>query len=114
MSNNNIKEREMKYTKKEVQGMFSRLVKAMGKDIVGSCYNTPTDDLVYVKHGLQLDYISCYGGYVIEEVGPEGGCSHPFGCMRRTAKEMYLSMYMATQVLENIKYEQDKLNRKVV
>lgn len=64
--------------------MFTRLIKAMGKhDAYG------------------LDYISVYGGYVIVEYGPNGIESHPFGLMRRNAREMYLSMLMASQALEN-------------
>lgn len=86
----------MKYTKKEVQGMFNRLAKAMNKKIDGGNYD-----------GLVLDYAPIYGGYVIEELGPDGGCSHPFGSLRRSAREMYLSMYMATQAVEYIWIETD-------
>lgn len=90
----------MKYTKKEVQGMFTRLAKAMNKHIdAGS------------RNGLSLDYISCYGGYVIEEYTEDGGISHPFGSMRRSAREMYLSMYMTTQALEDIRHKQELLNK---
>ncbi len=90
----------MKYTKTEVQGMFSRLAKAMNKSIDAGNYN-----------GLVLDYAPIYGGYVIEELGPHGGCSHPYGCLRRSAREMYLSMHMAAQALEDIKYRQEQLNK---
>jgi hypothetical protein len=90
----------MKYTKKEVQGMFTRLVKAMNKSIDGGSHE-----------GLHLDYASCYGGYVIEEHLKDAGCSHPFGCFRRNSREMYLSMWMATQVLEDIRYKQELLNK---
>lgn len=86
----------MKYTKSEVQGMFTRLAKAMGKRIDAGSWN-----------GLGLDYASCYGGYVIVEYGELGSESHPFGCQRRNAKEMYLSMLMATQALEDIRYKQE-------
>jgi hypothetical protein len=82
----------MRITKSEVKGMFIRLVRAMGKH---------KDD------GLVLDYVACYGGYVIEELIPSGGVSHPFGCKRRTAKEMYLSMHMTAQALEDIKYKRE-------
>lgn len=88
----------MKYTKKEVQGMFIRLAKAMNKNIDGGKYN-----------GLVLDYAPVYGGYVIEELGPKGGCHHPFGSLRRSAKEMYLSMHMAAQALEDINYPKQQL-----
>lgn len=90
----------MRYTKSEVQGMFNRLAKAMNKPVDAGCYN-----------GLCLDYAPIYGGYVIEELGPEGGCSHPFGSLRRSAREMYLSMHMAAQALEDIRYRQELLNK---
>jgi hypothetical protein len=90
----------MRYTKSEVRGMFSRLVKAMGKKEDGGNYN-----------GLVLDYAPIYGGYVIEELGPEGGISHPFGSLRRSAKEMYLSMYMTALALEDIKYQKQQMNK---
>lgn len=90
----------MKYTKKEVQGMFSRLVKALNKKEDHGSYD-----------GLVLDYVSCYGGYVIEEYHPVNGVSHPFGCFRRTAREMYLSMWMTCQALEDIRYKQELLNK---
>lgn len=79
----------MRTNKSEVKGMFARLVKAMNKRIDGGSRN-----------GLALDYASCYGGYVIVEYTPDGGESHPFGCTRRTAREMYLSMYMTASALE--------------
>lgn len=86
-------EDKMRYTKADIKGMFSRLVKAMNKKEDGGSYN-----------GLVLDYAPIYGSYVIEELGPEGGCSHPFGCGRRNAREMYLSMLMTAQALEDINY----------
>lgn len=90
----------MRYTKAEIQGMFQRLAKAMNKNIDGGNYN-----------GLVLDYAPIYGGYVIEELGPEGSCSHPFGSLRRSAREMYLSMFMAAQALEDIRYRKELLNK---
>lgn len=90
----------MKYTKKEVQGMFNRLAKAMNKIVDGGNYD-----------GLVLDYAPIYGGYVIEQLGPEGGCSHPFGSLRRSAREIYLSMHMTAQALEDIRYRQEQLNK---
>lgn len=83
----------MKYTKSAVKGMFSRLVKNMNKKEDAGSYN-----------GLVLDYVSCYGGYVIEEL-KNGGCSYPFGMMRRSAREMYLSMCMLSQYIENENYQ---------
>ena len=87
----------MRYTKAEIRGMFGRLAKAMGKREDAGSYN-----------GLCLDYAPIYGGYVIEELGPEGGCSHPFGSLRRSAREMYLSMHMAAQALENLAWEKQQ------
>lgn len=51
-----------------------------------------------------LDYIACYGGYVIAEKLEDGGKSHIYGSQRRSAREMYLSMYMLAQQLENMTY----------
>lgn len=90
----------MKYTKSEVKGMFSRLCKSIGKREDAGSYN-----------GWVLDYVSCYGGYVIEELGPNGACSHPFGCTRRNAKEMYLSLWMLAQYLENQAQEKEEMNK---
>ncbi len=90
----------MKYTKKEVQGMFVRLVKASKKQVGPIYINDNTDTLNYESGGWCLDYTSVYGGYVIEEIGDKGSVNHPFGAMRRNAREMYLSMYMTTQALE--------------
>jgi hypothetical protein len=90
----------MRYTKSEVRGMFSRLVRAMNRMENHGSYN-----------GWVLDYAACYGGYVIEELGPEGGCNHPFSSTRRNAREMYLSMLMTAQGLENIKYQQEQAKR---
>ncbi len=80
--------------------MFSRLVKAMGKKEDGWSYNS-----------LVLDYAPIYGGYVIEELETEGGCSHPFGSIRRSAREMYLSMLMTAQALEDINYKKQEMNK---
>ena len=90
----------MKYTKLEVKGMFTRLAKAMNKRTDAGSWD-----------GLGLDYNSIYGGYVIVEYGENGSESHPFGSFRRSAKEMYLSMHMAAQALEDIRYKQELLNK---
>lgn len=85
----------MKYTKKDVTGMFQRLCKLM-------CTNGEV---------LHLDYAPIYGGYVIEQEEENGGVYHPFATLRRNAREMYLSMLMTTQALEDIKYRQEQLNK---
>ena len=83
--------------------MFVRLVKAMKKKIDGGSYN-----------GLALDHAACYGGYCITEYGENGTQSYPCGTKRRDAREMYLSMELAAQILEDIEYEKQKLiNEKV-
>ncbi len=81
----------MRYTKNHVIGMFQRLSKAI-------CKRTDAEDW----KPLYLDHNGIYGGYVIEQQEESGGISHPFGSMRRSAKEMYYSMHMATQALENL------------
>ncbi len=86
----------MRYTKSDVQGMFNRLAKAMNKRVDGGS-------------GLGLDYIACYGGYVVVQYDELGGESHPFGCMRRSATEMYLSMCMTVQALEALNQEEWQL-----
>ena len=83
-------------TKKEVQGMFNRLCKAI-KKLAGENYQE-----------LTLDHIACYGGYVIEQECENGGVSNPFGSVRRNAREMYLSMYMTAQALENLAWEKQQ------
>lgn len=35
-----------------------------------------------------LDYVSHYGGYVIEEPLEKGGIDHPFGSLRRNKPDM--------------------------
>ena len=89
----------MRYTKSEIEGMFNRLLKATHK-IRG------VDGGYRVDGGWYLDYVSEYGGYVIEQAEENGGISHPFGCIRRTGKEMYLSLLMTAQALEDINYKQ--------
>lgn len=90
----------MRYTKAEVRGMFARLAKAMNKRIDAGNWDI-----------MGLDYNACYGGYVIVEYGENVSESHPFGCVRRSAKEMYLSMLMTAQALEDIRYKQEQINK---
>ena len=75
----------MRITKKDMQGMFNRLVKTLG---------VPVGQFI-------LDYAPVYGGYVIEEVHLyDTGVSHPFGCRRYDAKTMYAIMDKQCQVLD--------------
>lgn len=90
----------MKITKPDLMAMFGRLAKAMNKPIDGGQYN-----------GLHLDYVPCYGGYKIVEYSPEKGELEPFGSARRSKTEMYYSMLMAAQALEEVSYRQELLNK---
>ena len=101
----------MRYTKSDVKGMFNRLLKAMGKQQAPIMINDNTDTLHHIAGGWSLDYCSVYGGYVIEEEMDGGGINHPFATMRRTAREMYLSMLMTIQAIEDIRYRQELLNK---
>lgn len=83
----------MRVTKAELKGMFSRLVKLLGKE------------------NLALDHVACYGGYVVVEYGEKGSESHPFGCRRRTLKEMYSSLEMAVEALELKRSQQETINK---
>lgn len=83
-------------TKQDVKCMFNRLCKAM-KRLNGENYQE-----------LTLDYIACYGGYVIEQACENGGVSNPFGSIRRNAREMYLSMHMTAQALEDLAWEKQQ------
>lgn len=76
--------------------MFGRLAKAMNKRTDGGAKS------------LGLDYIACYGGYVIVEYMEDTSESHPLGSLRRSASEMYLSMLMAAQALEDVKHNQEE------
>ena len=85
----------MRVTKSDLKGMFKRLVRAMGK----------LEDAGEWK-GVVLDYAPIYGGYLIKELCPLTGWSHPFGSTRRTAREMYYSMSMTAQALEDLRFKQ--------
>lgn len=83
----------MRITKSEIHGMFNRMIKTMMR------HNPKLD---YTN--WQLDYVSCYGGYVVEQIGENGGVSHPLGMRRRSAAEMYCSMLMVCNALECLEY----------
>lgn len=101
----------MRYTKSEVHGMFKRLLKAIGKQQGPILINDNADGVDHFPGGWILAHNSTYGGYVIEQEEESGGVSHPLGSMRRSAREMYLSMLMAAQALEDIRYRQEQLNK---
>jgi hypothetical protein len=101
----------MRTTKKDVQGMFTRLLKAYGKRQAPIMVNDNADDVMHIPGGWILDYNSVYGGYVIEQEEGRGCISHPFGAGRRNAREMYLSMHMACCVLEQLALEKQEVKR---
>jgi len=102
----------MRTTKAEVNTMFKRLLKALGKEQGPIMLLDNRDNVNHISGGYILDYAPIYGGYVIEEECENGGISHPFGSPRRSAREMYLSMLMTAQALENVKHELTLLNKK--
>lgn len=63
------------------------------------------------KEKWMLDYNATYGGYVIEQIEQLSGVSHPLGSRRRSTREMYLSMLMTCQALEDLIYKQELLNK---
>ncbi len=79
----------MKYTKAEVKGMFNRFVKAV---CLRNSDKKPSD--------FSLDHNAVYGGYKVTENLESGGEGDPFGALRRSAREMYLSLHMAAIALE--------------
>ena len=74
-------------TKADVLGMFGRLVKTVGEK----------------AKGWRLDYASCYGGYVIQDVAENGGRENPLGLNRHDAKTMYYIMHHQCMLLEHLK-----------
>lgn len=101
----------MRYTKSDIKVMFKRLLKALNKEEGPLMLLDNSDNVNHYPGGYCLNYSSVYGGYVIEEEMEGGGISNPFGCMRRNGREMYLSMYMTAQALEDIRYRQEQLNK---
>lgn len=85
----------MRYSKEDVRNIYTRFITAL-------CPN-PLERGDYF-----LDYHAMYGGYVITKIidrsplFPAGSESFPFGLARRSASEMYMSLLLATNVLEVI------------
>lgn len=76
-----------RYTKKDVGGCASRLADDLGKKF-GACWTRKDGKLQAVVGCWSVDYNPTYGGAVIEEiVNTGGGVTHPFGSMRRKARE---------------------------
>ena len=100
----------MRTTKQDLRGMFNRLLKAAGKRQAPILVNDNADGVMHIDGGWHLSQCSIYG-YVIEQDECNGCISHPFGAGRRSAREMYLSMNMATQVLEQIEHEKREMGK---
>ena len=79
----------MRMTRKEVNIMFDRLLKSLNRHF-------PLEDGEY-----HLNYAPVYGGYRIDTMG---GKDSLFSTTRRSASEMYLSMLMTCQALEEITF----------
>lgn len=83
-----------KITKKDVLGMFNRLVitykKAMKTKGENSC-------------PYSLDYNGTYGGWLVVDIDSNGGESHPFTSNRLPTREMYNALHMAATCLEDFK-----------
>lgn len=84
----------MRITKKELQGMFNRFLKAADLD----------------PKKYRLDYIAEYGGYKVEKELPIGGTEYPFGLNRMKASEMYNALSFAARVHEERKYQLTNTN----
>ena len=49
----------------------------------------------------ELDYNGIYGGYVVEEIHNENGAiSHPFGYMRRSARDFCDTVNFALRAMD--------------
>jgi hypothetical protein len=91
MDTNNITQNirgHMRITKSNIQDIYLHFITAFCK----KTGDNPED--------YSLDYVSHYGGYVIEQkYGESGGISHPFGTGRRPASEMYRTLNFAIYAL---------------
>jgi len=81
-----------RYTKRDAQAAFERLMQATGKHPAASYKDVG---------GWVLDHNSIYGGYVVHEMFNENGAvSEPFGGRRRTAREFCDAVSFACRALE--------------
>jgi hypothetical protein len=81
-----------KYTRKDAEAAFDRLIKAIGGRIATS-YND--------VGAYRLDWNGVYGGGNIEQITSEsGGVRQPFGAQRRNAREFCDSVRFAVDALE--------------
>lgn len=81
-----------RYTKRDAMAAFSRLLVACGKREATSYSDVG---------GWQLDHNGIYGGYVVEEIHNEhGAISHPFGSMRRSARDFCDAVNFALRAMD--------------
>jgi hypothetical protein len=79
-------------TRKNVEGLFETLCKALGKRVA-----TDYNDV----GAWRLDYIACYGGWVIEEIVSESGAiRHVIVDNRKSNREMWEAMRFALRAVE--------------
>lgn len=84
-----------RYTRKDAERAFERLIKAIGGRIATS-YND--------VGAYRLDWNATYGGGNIEQItSVGGGVRQPFGMMRRNAREFCDAVRFATDALDEIK-----------
>lgn len=80
-----------RYTRRDAQAAFARLLLACGKREAASYKDVG---------GWTLDHNSVYGGYVVEQVVSErGGITQPFGGQRRAAREFCDTVRFATDAI---------------
>lgn len=86
-----------RYTKKDAEAAFDRLCAATGHSRAEA----------YNDHGAwSLDYVACYGGFVVEEIDDVScGVSHPMGERRRSAREFVQAVRFAIDAIS----ERDKM-----
>ncbi len=82
----------MRTTKGNVESAFKILTATMKKRIAES-YND--------VGAWRLDYVGCYGGYIIEEIGNvNGGVFHPLTEHRMKAEAFYDACWFAIRAME--------------
>ena len=85
-----------RYTKRDAQNAFARLMNATG--------NRPAASHKDVG-GWVLDYNGIYGGYVVHQMFNDGGAiSDPFGSRRRNAREFCDAVNFACRAIELTKH----------
>lgn len=86
----------MRVTRKNIEGVFELFCKAIGQPYSLTMPAQPDESTLY------LDYASEYGGWVIARRYPDTSETRPFGDTRRSAREMWETLYFALRTLEMI------------